>query len=480
MSRLKRAGEKEIDELDHREVLKVVNPAGGEMLASISSATEEDVKKAVAAAVEGQTKWAKRNAKDRIELLRKFANMVRERRLELGEIFSRESGKPYREEAMWEIDMIPRAFERFCDIVEDYSDKTLSLKSESGYDGDIQLTIHEPLGVIGCVIPFYFPLVIWAYEVSAALAAGNAVVVRAPSYNPIAVLELHKMFAQAGVPASVVQVLTGSDSQINVWLCRNRGISSFRDVQKDLYLAKTTGNSWIPHKLIPGGMGPFIVFEDADINQAVKAAGNQCRIDCRCGVGPRCFLIHSSRENEFVNRLISEYLDEEIIGDPMNPDVTMGPMNSEQLAIRVEERVNRAVSQGAEIKYGGKRYGAFYSPTILTNVTKKMDIAKCREMLGPVWLIIKFNTAEEAIEIGNSLSYGRDGELFSQNMQTCLRAARALKAESVTVNGTGNFCIPGMPLQDKDLESSNIKENLLAVMKEVTQTKSIVLRYVLN
>lgn len=483
MIAMKMLAGKEFVNASDKAVQNVVNPATQEVIGTVPGATKEDVKRAIETAVEGQKEWAGRTVRERTGLLKKFAGMVMERRQELGEILAKESGKPYMKEAVWEFDSVAYVFEGSCEVAKHYYGKTMPIGTEPGYDSDIQFTIHEPLGVIACIIPFNFPPAIWSFKVAAALAAGNAVIVKAPSYNPMAVLKLHEMLVEAGVPASVVQVLTGSGAKIGDWLVNDGRIASVNftgSTEVGVSIAKAAANHLTAYQFELGGNDPFIVYEDADMDLAVKEAGDQCRNNRQCCTGSKRFLIHNSKKEEFVSRLISEYLEKEVIGDPMDPEVTMGPMISERAAKGVEEQVNLTVSQGAKIVYGGKRSGAFYQPTILIDVTPDMDIARDMEVFGPVWPVIGFDTMEEAVEIANSSVYGLGGGVFSRDIKTCMKTAKALKTGHIAINGSGNFRAAELPFGGGKPMSGNSRESLSAVMDEVTQSKSIVLRYVLD
>lgn len=464
-------------------VLKVINPATGEVIDTVPAATREDVKKAVDTAVEGQKTWEAMTLRERTKRLKRFAEMVMERRLELGEILAKESGKPYMAEAVWEADSVAYVIEGSCEVAKHYYGKTMPIGTEPGYDQDIQFTIHEPLGVIACIIPFNFPPAIWSFKVGAALAAGNAVVVKAPSYNPMAILKLHEMLVEAGVPASVVQCLTGSGSKVGNWLMEDERIASVNftgSTQTGIQIAKNAAEHLIPYQFELGGNDPFILFADGDLELAVKEAADQCRNNRQCCTGSKRFIIHNSLKEEFIRRLVEEYLVKEVQGDPMDPKVTMGPMISEKAAQEVERQVQLTVTQGARIVYGGKRNGAFFEPTVLTDVERDMDIAGDMEVFGPVWPVIGFDSIEEAIEIANHSNYGLGGGVFSKDIGTCMKAAKALKTGHIAINGSGNFRAAELPFGGGKRMSGNSRESLSAVMEEVTQSKSIVMRYVLE
>jgi len=466
-----------------RKTQNVVNPATGQIIDTVPAATKEDVKKAIDTAVIGQAAWAKCTLRERTGMLQRFAEAVRERRLELGEMLAKESGKPLMKEAVWELDSVAYVFEGACEVAKHYYGKTMPLGTEPGYDNDIQFTMHEPLGVIAAIIPFNFPPAIWSFKVAAALAAGNAVIVKAPSYNPLTILMLHEMLVEVGVPAAVIQCLTGSGAKVGEWMVDDSRIASVNftgSTAVGISIAKNAAPHLTAYQFELGGNDAFILCEDGDLELAVKEAGDQCRNNRQCCTGSKRFLIHNALKEKFVTQLIEDYLEKEVIGDPMDPNVTMGPVISERAAIGIEEQVNLTVQQGARIVYGGTRKGAFYHPTILMDVTPEMDIAKDMEVFGPVWPIIGFDTVEEAVAIANNSVYGLGGGVFSKDIKTCMQVAKVLKTGHVAINGSGNFRAAELPFGGGKQMSGNSRESLSAVMAEVTQSKSIVMRYVLD
>lgn len=474
---------KTFTDAEDKAVQEVINPANGQVIDTVPSATKEDVRRAIDTAVEGQRMWEALTVRERTQKLKKFAAMVLERRLELGKILALESGKPYMAEAVWEMDSVSYVIEGSCEVAKHYYGKTMPLGTEPGYDNDIQFTIHEPLGVIACIIPYNFPPAIWSFKVGAALAAGNAVIVKAPSYNPLTILKLHELMIEAGIPAAVIQCLTGNGSRIGKWILEDEriaGVNFTGSTETGKSIAENACRHLIPYQFELGGNDAFIVFKDGDMDLAVKEAGDQCRNNRQCCTGSKRFIIHNSLKEEFIRRLINEYLSKEIQGDPMDPKVTMGPMISEKAAKKVEEQIQLTVNQGAKVVYGGKRKGAFLEPTVLNGVKPDMDIARDMEVFGPVWPIIGFDTFEEAIEIANNSRYGLGGGVFSRDIKTCMKAAKQMKTGHIAINGSGNFRAAELPFGGGKRMSGNSRESLCAVMDEVTQSKSIVLRYVLE
>ncbi len=461
---------------------EVINPANLQVIDTVPCAEAEDVKKAIDGAVAAQESWASLPVRERCIILRRFADLVMERRLELGEILAKEAGKPYMKEAVWELDSVAYVYRGACDVAMHYYGATMPLGTEPGYDDDLQITIHEPLGTLACIIPYNFPPAIWAFKTAAALAAGNTIVVKAPSYDPMTLLVLHEMLHEAGLPAGVAQCLTGRGSVVGDLMVDDPRIACVNftgSTEAGLSIAATAAKHLTEYKFELGGNDPFIVFEDADMDLVIKEAEDQARNNRQCCTGSKRFIVHNSLKDEFVKRLSAE-LDKLVIGDPMDPKVNMGPMIGERAAKTVEQQVNLTVSQGAKIARGGKRNGASYDPTILVDVTPEMDIAGDMEVFGPVWPVIGFDTFQEAIDIANHSQYGLGGGVFSKNIYTCIQAAKKLKTGHIAINGSGNFRAAELPFGGGKKMSGNSRESLSKVMDEVTQLKSIVFRYALN
>lgn len=462
--------------------LDIVNPANLQVIDTVPSATAKDVTEAVDGAVKAQEAWANLPVRERCIILRRFADLVMERRLELGELLAKEAGKPYMKEAVWELDSVAYVYRGACDVALHYYGATMPIGTEPGYDDDLQLTIHEPLGTIACIVSYNFPPAIWAFKTAAALAAGNTIVVKAPSYDPMTLLVLHEMLHEAGVPDGVAQCITGKGALVGDLLVDDPRISCVNftgSTEAGLSIAQTAAKHLTDYKFELGGNDPFIVFADADMDLVVKEAEDQARNNRQCCTGSKRFIIHNSLKDEFIKRLSTE-LSKLVIGDPMDEMVNMGPMIAERAAKQVEDQVNHTVSQGAKVVCGGVRNGAFYAPTILDSVTPEMDIARDMEVFGPVWPVIGFDTKEEAIEIANNTEYGLGGGLFSKNIYTCIQTAKKLKTGHIAINGSGNFRAAELPFGGGKKMSGNSRESLSRVMDEVTQTKSIVFRYAFN
>lgn len=471
-----------VDAADGR-TMDIINPATGTFIDTVPSASPADVTKAIDTAAAAQPAWAELTVRERVEKLRRFADLVLEQRLNLGKILSLESGKPYLAEAVWEFDSVAYVFEGACEVAKHQYGKSMPIGVEPGYDDDIQFTVNEPLGVIACIIPFNFPPAIWSFKAGAALAAGNAIVVKAPEQNPMAVLRCHELLVEAGVPAEVVQILTGPGETTGAALVSDPRVASINftgSSETGVSIAKAAAGNLTGYQFELGGNDALIICADADLDLAVSESADKSRNSGQACSAAKRFIVHNSIKEAFVQRLIDERLKPLVLGDPMEESTTMGPLISDAAAKGVEDQVSTTVDAGATVVLGGNRSGAFYEPTVLTDVTPDMDIAQDMEVFGPVWPVIGFDTVDEAIDIANGSHYGLGGGVITRDMRTAFKVVRGLKTGHVAVNGSGGFRAAELPFGGGQKMSGNSRESLSAVMSEVTQRKSVILRYILS
>lgn len=471
-----------LGDASNKKTRPVINPANGEIIDTVPDATAEDVKYAIGVAVEAQVAWANRTTRERTDLIRKAAGMIRERRMELGRILSLETGKPYTAEAVWEFDSVAFILEASCEVAKHHYGHVMPDSTEPGYDHDLQFTMNTPRGVIACIVPYNFPAALWAFKVGGALAAGNALVVKAPSFDPLAVIECHKILIEAGIPPQVVQCLTGSGEVVGNGICSDERIDAINftgSTETGITISRTAAEHLTPCFMELGGNDGLIICEDADLDLAVSEAGAKAR-NCgqACSAAKR-FIVHNSIKEKFITRLIEEELSQIVVGDPMDPKTTMGPMISSSAADLIERQIEKTLAQGARIRFGGKRLQhAFFEPTIIDNVRPDMDIARDTEVFGPVWTIIGFDTLDEAVEIHNSSKFGLGGGIITPDTKKALQVARRLKTGHVAINASGGFRAAELPFGGGKKASGNSRESMAAVMHEVTQVKAIILRNV--
>lgn len=465
-----------------KETIDVVNPYDGKLLETVPSATKEDVDQAILGAVEGQKEWYKKIVRERAEILRNFLNLLKENREDLARTLTLETGKPIFD-SYGEIDSVYMTFESSIEIVKHHYGKTMPMGIEGGYDDDLQVTVHEPLGVIACIVPFNFPAALWAFKAGPALMAGNAIVVKPASSNPLCVLKLMGLLVEAGVTPGAVQCITGSGSKTGNWIVENPQIAQVNltgGVRAGKEIAKAAAENLTDYKFELGGNDPLIICADCDMDLAVNEAGDKTRNAGQCCSGAKRFIVHKSIKDEFVKRLIEERLKTVKTGDLMDLETDYGTLISEKAAIEVEKQVQKTIDQGAKLVYGGDRKGAFYKPTVLDHVTVDMDIARDMEVFGPLFPIIEFETLDEAIEIAEASQYGLSAGVITNDFQDAMKVAASLKSGMVAVNGSGGFRAQELPFGGGKKMSGNSRECMSSVLEEVTQEKSIIFRYAMK
>lgn len=461
---------------------EVINPANGQVLDTVPSATKEDVDRAIRCATQGQKEWNKKIIRERGAILRKFLELLTENREDLAKTLTLETGKPVFD-SYGEIDSVYMTFESAIEIVKHHYGKTMPMGIEGGYDDDLQVTIHEPLGVIACIVPFNFPAALWAFKAGPALMAGNAIVVKPASYNPLTVLKLMKLLVDAGVTPSACQCITGSGATVGNWISDNPLVAQVNltgGVAAGKEIARHTAENLTPYKFELGGNDPLIICQDCDMDLAVNEAGDKTRNAGQCCSGAKRFIVQNSIKEEFVNRLIEERLKTVKHGDLMDMETDFGYLISEKAAKEVERQVQLTIDQGAKLVYGGHREGAYYEPTVLVDVTKDMDICKNMEVFGPVFPIIGFDTLEEAIELAEATDFGLSSGVITNSLQDAMKVAASLEAGMVAVNGSGGFRAQELPFGGGKKMSGNSRECMSSVLEEVTQEKSIIFRYAMK
>lgn len=464
------------------EIIEVTNPYDGSFLDTVPSATKEDVDRAIEEAVAAQKKWNRVIIRERAKILRKYLELLEEHREDLAKTLTLETGKPVYD-SYGEIDSVYMTFESAIEIVKHHYGKTMPMGIEGGYDDDLQVTVHEPLGVIACIVPFNFPAALWAFKAGPALMAGNAIVVKPATSNPLTVLKLMGLLIEAGVTPGVVQCITGRGATVGNWISENPLIAQLNltgGVEAGKEIARHAAENLTPYKFELGGNDPLIICADCDMDLAVNEAGDKTRNAGQCCSGAKRFIVHESIKDVFVKRLIEERLKTVKEGDLMDIHTDFGVLISEKASEEVERQVQHTIAQGAKLVYGGVRRGAYYMPTVLDNCTKEMDICRNMEIFGPVFPVFTFRTLDEAIEIAETSDYGLSSGVITNNLQDAMKVAASLRTGMVAVNGSGGFRAQELPFGGGKKMSGNSRECMSSVLEEVTQEKSVIFRYAMK
>ncbi|KAG8641750.1 hypothetical protein MANES_12G030100v8 [Manihot esculenta] len=413
------------------------DPRTGEVIAHVAEGDVEDVNRAVSAARKAfdDGPWPKMTAYERARILLRFADLIEKHNDEIATLETWDNGKPYEQASKIEVPMVARLFRYYAG----WADKIHGLVVPADGQHHVQ-TLHEPIGVAGQIIPWNFPLLMFAWKVGPALACGNTVVIKTAEQTPLTALYAAKLFHEAGLPEGVLNVISGFGPTAGA------ALASHMDVDKLAFTGSTeTGKVVLelaarsnlkPVTLELGGKSPFIVCEDADIDQAVELAHfalffnqGQC-----CCAGSRTY-VHERVYDEFIEKAKARAV-RRLVGDPFKGGVEQGPQVDSEQFEKILRYIRSGIESGAKLEAGGERFGTkgyYIQPTVFSNVTEEMLIAK-EEIFGPVQSILKFKDLNEVIHRANSSQYGLAAGVFTQSIDTANILTRALRVGSVWIN----------------------------------------------
>lgn len=415
-----------------------INPATGEAYATVAEAGAEDVDLAVKAARAAfeSGPWAEMAPSERGRLLYKAAQKLWENLDRLAEIESTDNGLPINETKYI-------AMPATIDVLEFYAGLANKIQGEtlSSPGNRFNYTLREPVGVVGAIVPWNFPLMLTMWKLAPALAAGNTIVIKPAEQTPISVLEMAKIFQEAGIPDGVINVVPGFGPTAGQALVTHPGVDKVAftgSTETGRLIMQAASNTLKPISLELGGKSPNIIFEDADIESAVNGSmfGIYFAQGQVCAAGSRLF-VQESIYDKFMSEYVSK-VQKIRIGDPLNPATQMGPQVSEEQLERIEYYVNAGLEEGAKIVIGGERNkqagsGYYYTPTIFENVSNDMKIAQ-EEIFGPVVSVIRFKDEEDVLKKANDTIYGLASGIWTNDLKRAHRMARKLKAGTVYVN----------------------------------------------
>ena len=418
----------------------VVNPANGQVIATAPMGGRADVDRAVAAAraaFDDRKGWANWAAGKRGRTLAKFAALLKTHTEELAQLESRNVGKPIGG-ARGEVTGASLVFDYYAGAANKIFGQTIPV-SKPGLD----LTLREPIGVVGLIVPWNFPILMASWKVAPALAAGNTAILKPASYSPMTAIRMGELALEAGIPAGVLNVITGPGGTAGASLAAHDGVG------KVAFTGETTTGQEIMRlaagnikkiSLELGGKSPNIVFADADLEKFARESPYSVFDNAGQDCCARSRILVERSVHERVVELFAEATRKVVVGDPSDEKTEVGTLVSFKQRDRVKDYIEIGLGEGATIVVGGEAPedpgladGAYLMPTVFDGVDNDMRIAR-EEIFGPVVSVIPFDSEEEALRLANATPYGLSGSIWSRDIGKALRAAKALQSGVISIN----------------------------------------------
>ena len=458
------------------ETFEVRNPADrDEIVAHMAKGTADDVNNAIEAAEEAFKSWSRTGALQRANILYKAADLLVQRANEIGRDLTREEGKTIKEGIGETL--------RAANIMRYYAGETLQSNGDvypSANPTTMLYSIREPLGVVGMITPWNFPIAIPVWKVAPALAFGNTIVFKPASAAPLCTMHMVQALEDAGLPAGVVNVVTGpagavGDAIVNDPRVVAISFTGSADVGGHIRALAAARGAKVQLEL--GGKNPAIVLADADMQHAAQqvmagamnATGQKCTATSRAIVDRRIASDFTAMLQERISKLV--------VGDPLDEATQMGPLIDDASADRVVREIEAARQSGAEFVMGGERPealagGAFITPSLFTNVTSDSRMGQ-EEFFGPLLGVIPVDDMDEAIAVANSVKYGLSASIFTSDLGTAMRFVREIHAGMVHVNSETAGAEYQLPFGGYKASSSYSREQGKAAVEFYTQTKTV-------
>jgi acyl-CoA reductase-like NAD-dependent aldehyde dehydrogenase len=420
------------------------NPATGDTLTSLAEADERDADAAVVAARKAfeTGPWPEMSASDRGRILWKAGDLVDKYNEELGTLETLDNGKPIFESRYVDMPMVAEVLRYYAGWATKIHGETVPVKGAF-----LNYTLREPIGVVAAIVPWNFPLLMAAWKLAPALAAGNTVVLKPAPWTSLTALRLGEIFQEAGLPEGVVNIVTGSTRDLGRALVRHPGVSKIAFTGSTATGQEIMRESAATLKRVTlelGGKSPNIVFADADLEAAVRGAtmGIFYGKGEVCAAGSRLF-VEKKIKDDFLQKLLDRTKKTQP-GDPLDPKTRFGALVSQEQMTKVLTYIEKGKKEGAKLVAGGERAevgngkGFFVQPTVFDAVGNDMTIAR-EEIFGPVLATIEFDDVDEAVHAANSSQYGLAAAVWTRDIAKAHRVARRLQAGTVWINTYNNY-----------------------------------------
>ncbi|KAF0818651.1 MULTISPECIES: aldehyde dehydrogenase family protein [unclassified Cytobacillus] len=449
----------------------VKSPFSGEVIAEVAMAAPSDVKSAIDAADQSRKTMAEMPAHKRAEILENAVALLKEEKEECAKIISLEASKPIKA-ARGEVDRTIMTYTFAAQEARRLYGETIPMDAAPGGEGRVSYTVREPLGIIGAITPFNFPMNLVAHKVGPAIAAGNTVVLKPASQTPLSAYKIADIFHRAGLPAGALNVVTGSGGTVGDVLVEDSRISMItftgspavgRQIREHAGLKRVT--------LELGSNSAVVVDENADLEKIVpRIAAGAFAFQGQVCISVQRIYVHESLYQTFTERFVEEARKLKI-GDPLNEDTDISAMISRSDTERAESWIRSAVENGAELAIGGNSTGNTLYPTVLLNVGKSERIS-CEEAFAPVVHINSFSSFEEALAQVNDSEFGLQAGVFTNDVNKAFKAAKELQVGGVMVNDFPTFRVDHMPYGGVKMSGMG-REGIKYAVEEMTELKLI-------
>jgi len=453
-----------------KKIINVYNPYDGSIVDSVFESTLEDVDEAIKRAEKGKTIMANIPLYKRAEILERTAQIIKERSEEFAVTLVKEVGKTIKE-ARTEVRKVTIIFTLASEEAKRLHGETLPFESIPGSENRTGYYIRVPVGIIGAITPFNFPLLLAAHKIAPAIAGGNSIVFKPATATPLTDIKLAQVLLEAGLPSEALNVVIGHGDTVGNAIVRDSRIrmisftgskSVGTEITKNAGLKKISLELGSNSVLIVSDKGDTLLSAQATVRGGFAVAGQVC-------ISVQRVLVHKRVLDEFLDKLITLVKNIKV-GDPINEDTDMGPIISEPAAKRVETWIKEAVERGAKILTGGNRDKTLFEPTVLIEVPLDTRVVK-EEIFGPVVTIIPFNTLEEAIKIANNSEYGLQAGIFTNDIEEAFWAIKELDVGSVLINDA-LYRTEFMPYGG--MKGSGIgREGVRYALEEMTEIKTV-------
>ncbi len=457
------------------ETLATLNPHDNSVIANVAMAGRADVDKAVAAAQQAFPAWSRMAAADRGRILLKLADLIEANTEDLARLETLDTGHPIKDSRALDVPRTAACFRYFGGMADKFQGDVVPVEA-----GFLNYLLREPVGVVGQVVPWNFPLMFTSWKMAPALAAGNCIVLKPAEITPLSTLRIAELMSEAGLPDGVVNIVPGLGSVAGQYIAEHSGIAKIAftgSTATGRRIVQASSGNLKKVQLELGGKGANIVFDDANLIAAVNGSAwaifhNQGQA---CIAGSR-LMLHERIADEFLDKFTA--LAKSIrLGNPMDPKTEMGPLTSAMHRDRVLAYVAVAREQGGEVLCGGKApaapelaRGCYVEPTIV-KVKSHTDRVAQEEVFGPFLTVLTFKDEAQALQIANSTDYGLGSGLWTSNLQRAHRVARDLHAGMVWINSYKRVN-PGSPFGGVG-QSGYGREMGFDAMREYTQVKSV-------